>query len=117
MKVCSTPGCPELTPSGKCEAHRTEARRANDAKRPRSERRYGRTFETNRLILLARHPYCACGCGKPSNTADHWPETRASLVARGVTDPDALHRLRALNSACHNRETARAPRPERRGVG
>ncbi|MFD6127658.1 HNH endonuclease, partial [Streptomyces hydrogenans] len=46
-------------------------------------------------------------CTKPATVADHFPESRRSLVARGVSDPDAWSRLRPLCTSCHSRETAK----------
>lgn len=113
--VCTEPGCPEIVEGGggPCPEHAREARRANDAKRPRRERRYGETFERNRKRLLASRPLCALGCGRPATVADHHPRSRRELVAGGVGNPDALEHLRPLCISCHNRETARQPRLER----
>ena len=112
LRPCSTPGCPELVEGGpSCPAHVAEARRRDEERRPRSERRYGPEFERNRAALLADRPLCACGCGRLADTADHWPVTRRELLAQGVADPDARHRLRPLFHACHNRESAQLPRP------
>jgi hypothetical protein len=33
-------------------------------------------------------------CGRRATVADHYPETRRSLVDRGIPDPDAWHWLR-----------------------
>jgi 5-methylcytosine-specific restriction protein A len=103
-----------LTDEGsRCPAHLAEARRADEERRPRSERRYGETFERNREILLKPKPLCACGCGRIADTADHWPVSRRDLIAQGVPDPDALHRLRPLYHVCHARKSG----GERRGAG
>lgn len=59
-----------------------------------------------RPAFLRENPLCVL-CGELASVPDHWPETRASLVARGVDDPDAAHRLRALCADCHQRHGLR----------
>lgn len=54
-----------------------------------------------RPAFLRANPLCVL-CGALANVPDHWPETRAELVERGVADPDATHRLRPLCDSCHN---------------
>jgi 5-methylcytosine-specific restriction protein A len=113
LRVCSTPGCPELTREGRCDTHETEARQASDAQRPSSaERGYGARWRRVRARFLAAHPTCVL-CGRRSEVPDHWPRTRAKLVAAGVADPDAPAYLRALCTRCHNSETASRPRSDR----
>jgi 5-methylcytosine-specific restriction protein A len=55
---------------------------------------------------VGAHPWCVL-CSKTVTVADHFPESRRGLVARGVSDPDAWSRLRPLCTSCHNRETAK----------
>jgi len=113
VRTCSEPKCPHLTdhPSGKCDAHLSESRAAHDATRPGSSQRgYGsRWAKVIRPAFLARHPVCAL-CSAPSTVPDHWPVKRRDLVAAGVSDPDADHRLRPLCTECHNSETAKEAR-------
>jgi 5-methylcytosine-specific restriction protein A len=59
-----------------------------------------------RVPFLRDHPLCEL-CGALANVPDHHPETRRALVSRGVRDPDASHRLRALCDSCHNAFGAR----------
>jgi 5-methylcytosine-specific restriction enzyme A len=116
VSVCTEPGCPELVDGGgRCEQHRLEARRSNEARRLTvTERGYGPAWRKRRARYLAAHPTCAL-CGAGSQVPDHHPRTRRELVAAGVPDPDADEHLRPLCTPCHNRATAQAPRPERRG--
>ncbi len=100
---CSVPGCPELTTGGRCPAHQREAeqQRGTAAERGYDARRWARI----RRAYLYAHPWCVL-CGRTAVVVDHFPESRRSLVARGVADPDAWHRLRPLCTQCHSRETA-----------
>lgn len=110
LRPCSTPGCPELTAGGRCERHAAQGRASSEAARPSAaERGYGARWRRRRARFLAANPVCVL-CGATSEVPDHWPLTRRELVARGVADPDADRRLRALCTRCHNRETARAAR-------
>lgn len=99
---CSVPGCPELTTGGRCPRHQREAQQQRGT--PGSSA-YGPEWPRVRRAYLYAHPWCVL-CGATAVVADHHPESRRSLVARGVADPDAPSRLRSLCTLCHNRETA-----------
>lgn len=101
-KACSTVGCPEVVPKGRCEGctRAAEARRG-DA----SERGYDATWKRHRAAYLSHNPICVA-CGGVATVADHHPLSRRELLARGVPDPDADHRLRPLCETDHNRSTA-----------
>lgn len=105
LKVCSTPGCPELVPSGRCTTHTTQADRARGTSRQRG---YDRAHETRfRRQVLARDPICTL-CGKDwSVHADHHPVDRHTLVLRGMDANDPQHG-RGLCHHCHSVETASA---------
>lgn len=101
---CSVPGCPELTDrGGRCPQHQREAeqQRGSAAERGYDSRRWAWI----RRAYLYAHPWCVL-CARAAVVVDHFPESRRSLVARGVADPDAWHRLRPLCTQCHGRETA-----------
>lgn len=101
---CSVPGCPELTArGGRCAAHEREATALRETP---GTSVYGRRWPNIRRRYLYAHPWCVL-CSKPATVADHFPDSRRSLVARGVSDPDAWSRLRPLCTSCHNRETAK----------
>ncbi|MEU4570849.1 hypothetical protein [Micromonospora sp. NPDC023956] len=102
LKVCSQPGCPDLTDTGRCTDHR---RQAEQARGTSSQRGYGSRWARRRADYLRRNPTCALD-GERATVADHWPVSRRDLVAQGVTDPDADHRLRPLCAPCHGRQTA-----------
>lgn len=118
LKVCSQPGCPELTPEGRCDAHKREAEQRRGSA---YQRGYGgKSWISSRDAVLARDPICVCRddghdhdgqrCGQTSTVADHYPDERRNLIAAGVPDPDAPHRMRGICADCHNRKTgATAP--------
>jgi 5-methylcytosine-specific restriction protein A len=103
LRVCPTPGCPTLTDAGRCADCAREADRARGSFR---ERGYGSGWDRSRLAVLERDVVCVL-CPAPAVVADHYPEGRRELVARGISDPDALYRMRGLCRPCHSRETAR----------
>jgi 5-methylcytosine-specific restriction protein A len=106
-KVCSSVGCPKLVPAGTSRCTDC-ARTADRARGNFTQRGYGGpAWERARGACLQRDPVCVICRAAPANTADHYPEGRDALVARGVPDPDAPHRLRGLCRPCHSRETAK----------
>lgn len=120
LTVCSTKGCPELVPTGRC----TECRAAAEAKRgTAAQRGYGGRHRTRfRAGVLARDPLCVCadehrdqhgrghgtaGCHVPSAHADHHPRGRDELV-RLRLDPDDPAYGRGLCGPCHSWHTSQA---------
>jgi 5-methylcytosine-specific restriction protein A len=102
LKVCSTPTCPELVPTGRC----TECtRKAEQQRGSAAARGYDPRWARRRAAYLVRHPFC-CIDGAVATVADHYPLSRRELVAQGVRDPDADHRLRPLCASCHSKQTA-----------
>lgn len=96
------PGCGWIG-KGRCP-NCTKTRQADvDKQRGNSTSRgYGSNWRYRiRPQFLRANPLCVL-CGSLASVPDHWPETRASLIARAVTDPDAEHRLRPLCASCHN---------------
>lgn len=89
---------------GRCPHCTRTTRSESDGRRDHSAARgYGHHWRTHtRLDFLQENPLC-CLCGALAEVPDHYPETRASLVARGVPDPDAFHRMRPLCLSCHAR--------------
>jgi 5-methylcytosine-specific restriction protein A len=99
-RVCS--GCHQVI-TGPCPTC-TRARRAetDNVRGTSAQRGYGSHWRNIiRPAFLRDHSLCVI-CGALAEVPDHWPETRASLVERGVSDPDASHRLRALCKPCHD---------------
>lgn len=111
-RVCSTPGCPELTDTGRCPACRLEAERKRGTARQRGyDRRHENTF---RHQVLLRDPLCVCRdeshphgpqCLAPSLHADHHPRDRQELVRLGL-DPYDPQFGRGTCGPCHSRSTA-----------
>jgi 5-methylcytosine-specific restriction protein A len=102
-RICSVPGCPEYTTSGRCEDHRQQAEQKRGSARQRG---YGKQHEQRfRPGVLAKNPTCVL-CGQaPSVHADHWPLSRRELVEQGL-DPDDPKHGRGLCGPCHSSETA-----------
>lgn len=100
-RVCSTPGCPTLTTSGRCLEHRREADRA------RGSRGYNTTgHRLFRDLVLHRDPVCVVCQQAPSTVADHWPLSRRDLLHAHL-NPNDPTRGRGLCHTCHSRETAK----------
>jgi 5-methylcytosine-specific restriction protein A len=107
LSVCTTPGCPHLTLDGKCTEHKqaAEQQRGSAAQRGYS----GKAWRAARRAVLRRDPICVVCKRAFATVADHWPTSRRELVEQGVSDPDAVSRLRGLCHSCHSRETANNP--------
>ncbi|MFB4320660.1 hypothetical protein [Actinomadura sp. 21ATH] len=104
LRVCTVPGCPELTQGGRCDGCKAEAekRRGNSAQRGYGARHRGRF----RKGVLAKHPVCVICRRAPSTVADHWPLDRRQLVAKGLDPDDPVHG-RGLCAPCDSAQTAR----------
>lgn len=111
-RVCSAPGCPNLTQAGRCDDHRRTAERDRGSAHARG---YGRRHEhTFRRAVLLRDPLCVCvdqahghgpRCLAPSTRADHHPRDRRELVHLGL-DPHRPEYGRGLCASCDSRQTA-----------
>lgn len=106
LSVCPVPGCPELSPSGKCDEHRRAADRARGSGAARG---WSKRWAAFRLRYLRDHPMCECGpdccpegCDQPATDVDH-------IDGTGRNGPRAYDptNLQALSHACHSRKTAR----------
>lgn len=105
LSVCSVPGCPALAYGGRCETHK---RKAEQDRGSAAERGYGgRAWRVARRAVLRRDPVCVVCNSAPSTLPDHHPYSRKELLAMGVSDPDAPHRMRGVCASCHGKETAR----------
>ncbi|MDT0305077.1 HNH endonuclease signature motif containing protein [Streptomonospora wellingtoniae] len=104
--MCPTPGCPELTPGGRCGG--CQAKAAQD--RPTARQKgYNRRWERTRTAYLHEHPYCECDqCAalpvllRPLAEHVHHKDGLGPLGPRGH-DWD---NLQALTHSHHSRETA-----------
>ena len=102
-RVCSAPGCPQLTDGGRCGTHKREA---DQARGSRQQRGYTAAHEAFRRAVLRRDPTCVRCNAAPSKHADHHPLSLRELRARGL-DPYDPRRGRGLCQPCHSAETAR----------
>lgn len=102
MKVCSRPGCPQLTDQGRCPSC---TRQADRTRGTAAQRGYNTVHRRQfREAVLAREPFCRL-CHAPSTVADHWPESRRQLTERGA-NPNDPRFGRSLCKPCHDRHTA-----------
>jgi 5-methylcytosine-specific restriction protein A len=58
LQVCPTPGCPTLTPAGRCAACQAKASQGRGSARAKG---YDARWDSTRAAYLREHPYCACG--------------------------------------------------------
>ncbi|MFB4285684.1 hypothetical protein ACBJ59_61230 [Nonomuraea sp. MTCD27] len=101
---CTTPGCSELTTSGRCTDCRAQAQAERGTA---AERGYDQAHRDRfRPGVLRKHPTCVLCRTRPSRHADHYPLSRRQLVEAGL-DPNDPRHGRGLCESCHNTETAR----------
>lgn len=67
---------------------------------PQSSPYWESEWKRRSVSFLRKHTKCAL-CGSRATVADHYPDTRRELLARGVADPDTEDRLRPLCASCH----------------
>ncbi len=102
LSICSTPGCPEFTSSGRCAGCRQEA----DQRRGTAHQRgYGKKHQQFRQAVLARDSVCVVCGQEPSVVADHHPHSRRELIDMGC-DPDDPAYGRGVCKRDHDRSTA-----------
>lgn len=103
LRVCSTPGCPELTTGGRCAGCQSEAekRRGNSAQRGYGRKHQGRF----RKGVLAKHPVCVICRRARATVADHYPLGRRELEAKGADADDPIYG-RGLCGPCDSAQTA-----------
>jgi 5-methylcytosine-specific restriction protein A len=107
LSPCPQPGCHELTSGGRCDAHRREQYREQNANRPSPRQQgYDSNWERARRAWLFEHPLCvAC-------------HAEGRLTAATVVDHIVPHRgdrrlfwdrgnWQSLCKPCHDRKTAR----------
>jgi 5-methylcytosine-specific restriction protein A len=116
LKVCSTPGCPNLAEAGRCSVCRTRSERARGTARQRGyDSRHERRF---RDPVLTREPMCTCvdqtrtdthrhtgQCLAPSTVADHYPRDKRELRRLGLDENNPRYG-RGLCKVCHDHWTA-----------
>lgn len=103
LKVCSSSGCHELVPTGRCAACTKDADRARGTA---AQRGYGSGHRNRfRKGVLRKDPTCVICQLRPSTTADHWPDSRRDLERKGL-DPNDPQYGRGLCAPCHSTHTA-----------
>lgn len=104
VKVCSTPGCPNLSAGGKC----AECIKAYDASRgTASQRGYDAAWRKIRDNYIRRFPVCEThGCTNRATDVDH-------IDGSGPRGDNSDRNLRSMCKRCHSRKTVR----ENRGFG
>jgi len=108
-RVCSRPGCPNLSDrAGKCTTCTTAADRI--ARPSSTQRGYARNPQHRafRAAVLARDPICVICHKAPSVIADHWPRSRRQLIAEGL-DHNAPEVGRGLCRVCDGRQGVTRP--------
>lgn len=107
-RVCSVSGCPLLVQRGPmCAQHKQDKDRARGTS---SERGYDARHREWRERILARDPWCACGCGQRSTVADH-----ITPIRQGGARFD-MRNGQGMAETCHNRKRQRESE-EARGRG
>lgn len=101
-KPCTTPGCPNLTPTGRCP----ECRAAAENRRQSGAAKYGTRHRTAfRPAVLAKNAGRCIDCDAPATIADHSPRDRDELQRLGL-DPDDPQYGEPRCKPCHDRRTA-----------
>lgn len=108
-RPCSWPGCVALTIAGRCEQHRSAARKQSDARRGSStERGYGYRWQKVSAAYLREHPLCECPecqAGKvrawPARVVDHKTPHRGDMTLFWDRK-----NWQAMAIECHNKKTA-----------
>jgi 5-methylcytosine-specific restriction endonuclease McrA len=100
LRICPTPGCPEMTAGGLCPACEAKRQARIDAKRPSAAARgYDQNWRRIRARYLRAHPSCETpGCFATATEIDH-------LDGRGPLGDNSDGNLMALCSTCHSRKT------------
>jgi len=107
LSPCAEPGCPTLVREAKCDLHRREASRQDDARRPSSvERGYDATWRATRAAYLKAYPQCQDpqGCIKPATDVDH-------IDGQGPRGPRG-HDWANLRGLCHSHHSQRTARDQ-----
>jgi 5-methylcytosine-specific restriction protein A len=103
LRVCSTPGCPELTTGGRCDECK---RKAEQQRGTAAARGYGKRHRAWRRAVLRRDTICVRCQRAPAAHADHHPHSVRELTAMGIDPYGDPARGRGLCQPCHSSETA-----------
>lgn len=102
LKVCSRPGCPNLTTAGRCDDC---ARAADRSRGTAAERGYDKRWRRTREEFLDENPFCSePGCPLLATDADHI-DGLGPLAPRG-------HDWSNLRPFCHSHHSQRTARDQ-----
>ena len=105
LKVCATPGCPQLTPRTLCNTCDRDLDKTRGSSAARGYGHKHRTLFRPKVLARAGHICELCKIAV-ATVADHHPLSRRELVEAGL-NPNNPEHGRALCKPCHDRETAR----------
>lgn len=96
--AASCQGCGAATRRG---SHCADCRPAGAARPSAAKRGYGHRWRQRRDAFLAKHRYCADGCGRLATIVDH-------VIPKGPPfyGADDESNWQALAAPCHSRKTA-----------
>ena len=103
-KPCTHVGCPELTTTGRCEAHKHDGWKRHQAGKTSTERGYGAEWRKLRARVLSRDKGLCQVCLKsgkytPAKEVDH-------IVPKSQGGTDDINQLQAICVSCHRAKTA-----------
>jgi len=108
-KPCTTPACTALVQNGKCAAHQTQARQADDRRRGNSyQRGYTRKWQEASKGYLRVHPMCECAECKAAPAplravvVDHIEPHKGDMAKFWDRN-----NWQAMAKVCHDKKTAR----------
>lgn len=101
-RVCSVPGCPQLTDGGRCADHERNAERQRGSAHRRG---YDRKWQATRRRYLAANPVCSePDCQRLATDVDH-------IDGLGPLGPHG-HDPTNLRSYCHSHHSQRTARDQ-----
>jgi 5-methylcytosine-specific restriction protein A len=114
-KPCAHPGCGQLVPRGRCDAHKKEkrARLDEDAYRMLAHAFYkGKPWKATREQVLMRDPVCVRCNRRPSSIGAHKAHTLRWCMEENERMDLALDlaNLEGCCAPCHNRESGQQAR-------
>lgn len=107
LSVCTTPGCPTLTPGGRCPDCTSAASRQRGSARAKG---YDARWERTREAYLRAHPYCGCDeCLTLPSIMRPWATEVDHIDGLGPNGPRGHDwgNLQALTKSHHSRKTGR----------
>ena len=112
LRPCTHSGCPALTSTGRCPAHKRvpkpeaqSVRLYDDRRGSSTQRGYGYAWQQRRKEFIKTHPTCS-KCSRPTTDVDH-----RVPKAQGGSDDDS--NLQPLCSFHHKQKTAHERRQVR----